>query len=285
MRQHLFGHNYPAIDLDQARVVVTGAGRGIGRATATLFAEHGARVTIADIDESAGASAASAIGVESFPLDVRSKDQWDKLIAELGRIDILVNNAGVMPSGAFLDESDAITRATMDVNVWGLINGMRAAVPGMIDRGRGHVVNICSLAGKIALPGLATYHASKFAAVGLTAATRAEFAEFGISVSAVLPTAVHTQLSAGFDLAGIPAVEPEDVAAATVRTCDTRAAETVVPWYLSNLSTAVNFLPEAGYAAAIRLLGGKNRILKPSDSATRDRYHERVGSIAGPETS
>ncbi|MEV0293434.1 SDR family oxidoreductase [Nocardia sp. NPDC050710] len=275
----ILGHGYPDIDLKDARVLITGAGRGIGRSTAELFAANGADIAIADVDIDAAEASAAAIGGRAFTLDVRARDQWDKVVADLGRIDILVNNAGVMPAGAFLEEPDAVGHATIDINVWGLIHGMRAVVPGMIERGRGHVVNVASLAGKIPIPGLAVYNASKFAAVGLSAATRLEFAEYGVSVSAVLPSAVRTRLSSGLALGkGMPTVDPEDVAAAIVQTLRTRKAEVAVPNYLGPIDVALAAAPERAVHLVRKLFDG-DRALHPADAATRARYEAQVRSI------
>ncbi|MFI2475770.1 SDR family oxidoreductase [Nocardia xishanensis] len=275
----ILGHGYPAIDIRDAKVLITGAGRGIGLSTAQIFADAGAEVAIADVDTAAAEAAAASIGARAFELDVRVRDQWDKAVAELGRVDILVNNAGVMPAGAFLDEPDAVGRATIDINVWGLIHGMRAVAPGMIARGRGHIVNVASLAGKIPIAGLAVYNASKFAAVGLSAATRLEFAEHGVSVSCVLPSAVRTRLSSGLTLGrGMPTVEPEDVAAAIVQTLQTRKAEVAVPNYLGPLDVALAAAPERAVQLVRKLFDG-NRALHPADADVRAKYEEQVRSI------
>ncbi|MEV0033783.1 SDR family oxidoreductase [Nocardia sp. NPDC050793] len=277
----ILGHGYPAIDVRDARVLITGAGRGIGLSTAQIFADAGAEVAIADVDTTAAEEAAASIGAHAFELDVRVREQWDKAVAELGRVDILVNNAGVMPAGAFLDEPDAVGRATIDINVWGLIHGMRAVGPGMIARGRGHIVNVASLAGKIPIPGLAVYNASKFAAVGLSAATRLEFAEHGVSVSCVLPSAVRTRLSSGLTLGrGMPTVDPEDVAAAIVQTLQTRKAEVAVPNYLGSLDVALAAAPERAVQLVRKLFDG-NRALHPADAGVRAKYEEQVRSITG----
>ncbi|SEP52780.1 SDR family NAD(P)-dependent oxidoreductase [Amycolatopsis saalfeldensis] len=120
-----------------------------------------------------------------------------------------VRRPGVMPLGDFLEEPDELGRTTFDVNVWGLVLGLRLVLPGMIARGRGHVVNVASMAGKIPLPGMAVYNASKFAAVGLTATVRREYASSGVSVSAVLPSAVRTGLASGVPLGrGLPTADP-----------------------------------------------------------------------------
>ncbi|WP_433757076.1 SDR family oxidoreductase [Nocardia sp. CA-135398] len=276
---NILGHGYPGIDLRGARVLITGAGRGIGQSTAELFAAEGADIAIADVDKVAAESAAAAIGARAYELDVRARDQWDKVVAEFGTVDVLVNNAGVMPAGAFLDEPDAVGRATIDINVWGLIHGMRAVVPGMIERRRGHVVNVASLAGKIPVAGLAVYNASKFAAVGLSAATRLEFAPQGVSVSCVMPSAVRTRLSSGLTLGrGMPTVDPEDVAAAILQTCETRKAEVAVPNYLGPIDIALAAAPERAVRLVRRLLDG-NRALHPADSETRAEYEQQVRSI------
>ncbi|WP_062982772.1 SDR family oxidoreductase [Nocardia anaemiae] len=276
---NILGHGYPDIDLKGARVLITGAGRGIGQSTAELFAAEGADIAIADVDKVAAESAAAAIGARACELDVRARDQWDKVVADFGPVDVLVNNAGVMPAGAFLDEPDAVGRATIDINVWGLIHGMRAVVPGMIERRRGHVVNVASLAGKIPVAGLAVYNASKFAAVGLSAATRLEFAPHGVSVSCVMPSAVRTRLSSGLALGkGMPTVEPEEVAAAILQTCETRKAEVAVPNYLGPIDIALAAAPERVVRLVRRLLDG-NRALHPADSVTRAEYEQQVRSI------
>lgn len=273
---------YPEISLRGAVVLVTGAGRGIGRATAQAMAAGGARVAVADLDRAAADAVAAEIGsaARAYTLDVRTRASWDAcvaaVVADLGPIDVLVGNAGVMPVAPFLDEPDEIGEATLDVNVWGLIHGMRAVAPAMIERGRGHIVNVASLAGKIAIPGLAVYNASKFAAVGLSSAARLEFAEHGVSVSTVLPSAVRTTLTSGLPLGkGLPTVDPEDIAAAVVRTCRTRRAETPVPGYLAALDLGLAAAPESLIRLVRRVVGG-DRAVTSVDSAARADYDERV---------
>ncbi|MGW1343788.1 SDR family NAD(P)-dependent oxidoreductase [Kribbella sp. NPDC002412] len=232
---------------------------------------------------SAGPAAVAGRIYGPWFLDVTSRDSFvsfvDNVIADSGRIDILVNNAGVMPLGRFLDEPDELSRTTLDVNVWGLIHGMRLVLPGMIARGNGHVVNIASMAGKIPFPGMAVYNASKYAAVGLTAAVRRELHGTGVTASAVLPSAVRTSLSSGVRLGGLlPTVDPEDVAAAVLRTCRTRQAELTVPRWLGGWKVLDGLLPSP-LTAWGRRVAGDDRGLTVDDAA-RSAYADRIASFS-----
>ncbi|MFE1593912.1 SDR family oxidoreductase [Nocardia sp. NPDC058705] len=273
--------SYPRIDLEGATIAITGAARGIGLATAKAFIEAGAYVALGDLDEALAVQAAADLGEHAMghALDVTDKTSYatflDATAQWRGPLDVLVNNAGVMPNGPFLDQSDRIDQLTMDVNVYGVIHGMRLALPGMVERGYGHVVNIASLAGKFPLKGLAVYNASKFAVVGLTAATRLEMDATGVSVSAVLPSAVRTELSSGIDYGILPAVDPEDIAAAVVRTVKTRAAETAVPGYVGALANAVGLVPES-VMRAVRKAAHDDAAITRVDDDVRRVYLDRI---------
>jgi NADP-dependent 3-hydroxy acid dehydrogenase YdfG len=275
---------YPRIDLDGAVVLVTGGGRGIGRATGAAFAARGAVVCLADLDLPVAQEAADEIGAHAFGLDVTSRPSFERCVAEVserfGPVDVLVNNAGVMPLGGFLDEADSLSATTLDVNVWGLINGMRVVLPAMIDRGSGHVVNVGSMAGKMPVPGMAVYNASKFAALGLSLALREEFAATGVSVTAVLPSAVRTGLVAGVPLGrGMPTVDPEQVARAIVASVRTRRAEITVPGYLRLFDLVNAVLPEPLFRLGRRLLDDA-RALTSLDQDARHEYAQRVADQA-----
>ncbi|MGW4832459.1 SDR family oxidoreductase [Amycolatopsis japonica] len=269
---------YPDLDLARAHVAITGAGQGIGRATAERMAALGARVSIGDLDLEAAKRTAGDIGGTAHHLDVADPASFATFLGEAeqanGPLAVLVNNAGIMPNGGFLDLSDALNRATMEVNVFGVVHGMRLALPGMLERGRGHIVNVASLAGKFPVKGLAIYNASKFAVVGLTAATRLEYAPHGVSVSAVLPSAVDTALASGLDMRPIPKVKPGRIADAVVDSVRTRAAEIAVPGYVGALATLANVTPEPALNAFRRLIRD-DRALRP-DSPERDGYRARL---------
>nr|WP_042191527.1 SDR family oxidoreductase [Kibdelosporangium sp. MJ126-NF4]CEL20135.1 putative oxidoreductase [Kibdelosporangium sp. MJ126-NF4]CTQ97360.1 putative oxidoreductase [Kibdelosporangium sp. MJ126-NF4] len=273
---------YPSIKLNDAVVLVTGGGRGIGAAAARLFAERGATVWLGDLDVDVAATTAREIGpsAHAHPLDVTERDSFrafaQAAIDQHDRIDVLVNNAGVMPIGDFIDEPDATSATTIDVNVWGLINGMRTVLPHMIGRTRGHVVNVASMAGKFPVPGLAVYNASKFAALGLSLAIREEYADTGVSVSAVLPSAVRTRLSSGIPLGhGMPTVDPDDVARAIVRSVSRRRAEIPVPGYLAGWDLLSAVTPEPVMRLARKALGDR-RGLTSVDAVTRDAYQRAI---------
>jgi NAD(P)-dependent dehydrogenase (short-subunit alcohol dehydrogenase family) len=273
---------YPALDLDGALVAITGAARGIGLATARAFIDRGAHVALGDLDADLATAAAADLGprASGHRLDVTDRSSVDRFLAEAegvhGRpLDVLVNNAGVMPNGPFLDQADAVDELTLNVNVYGIIHGMRSAAPGMIERGQGHIVNICSLAGKFPIKGLAVYNASKFAAVGLTAATRLELDHTGVSVSAVLPSAVKTELASGIDYGMLPAVEPEDIAAAVVHSVTTRRAEIAVPGYVGTAQVLSTLLPETvmrGFRAIVK----DDRAITAVDDRVRAKYLDRI---------
>lgn len=274
---------YPRIDLAGASVAITGGGRGIGRATAALFAARGARVAIGDLDAQAAIVAAKDIDGLGVALDVTDPASFQNFIVEAeaahGPIDVLVNNAGVMPNGDFLQLGLASDRMTMEVNLFGVIHGMRAVLPGMLERGSGHVVNVASLAGKFPVKGLAAYNASKFAVVGLTAATRLEYADSGVSISAVLPSAVDTALASGLDMRPIPKVKPEAIAAAVVDSVASRRAEVAVPGYVGVLADVAAVTPTPILDRFRRIIRDDRALA--ADSPEREAYREGLHQQEG----
>jgi cation diffusion facilitator CzcD-associated flavoprotein CzcO/NAD(P)-dependent dehydrogenase (short-subunit alcohol dehydrogenase family) len=269
------------IDLCGAVVAITGGARGIGLATAKRFVEAGARVCIGDLDLAAAREAAAEFGQpeHAYALDVSDPDSFARFVAtieaEVGPIDVLVNNAGVMPTGRFLDEADAVENAAMAVNHRGTSLGMKLVLPRMIGRGRGHVVNVASLAGKVRVAGLASYVASKHAAVGLSAAVREEIAGTGVTLSTVMPGAVRTRLSEGIPLQGILAIDPDDVARVVVESCRTRASEIVVPGFLAAYPVIEALVPESLIRLARRAIRA-DRVLTHTDVDVRADYEAAV---------
>lgn len=268
--------------VDGAVVIITGGARGIGAKTAQLFSAKGATVWIGDIDaDIADTTAAALPNCRSAHLDVTERSSWERFTAQVlagsGRIDILINNAGVMPLGAFDTEPEATTDLTLDVNVRGVINGMRAVIPTMIGQGGGHVVNIASMAGMIPIPGMVTYNASKFAALGASLAARREYAGTGVTVSAVLPSAVRTELASGVQLGGVlPTSDPDDVARAVLKTVRTRAARTSVPGWVAPGWALVDLLVPEIVQRVVRHWVDDRRTLTGVDPAGRAAYLQRI---------
>ena len=274
----------PEPSVSGARVLITGGARGIGAATAEMFARRGARVWIGDVDEDECLRTAERLGVRGAHLDVTSMASWrgvvQRMTAEDGAPDILVNNAGVMPLGALESETEQIRDLILDVNVRGVLNGMQAVIGGMVERGRGHIINVASMAGMIPIPGMVTYNASKFAALGASLAARQEYAGTGVAVSAVLPSAVRTELTSGARLGGgMPTVEPQDVAAAILDVVSSRAARRSVPRWVAPAWDARTFVPELLQNAARKLIDDR-RALTSIDIAARGAYLDRISRQA-----
>lgn len=262
------------------RVLITGGARGIGAATAELFASRGARVWIGDVDADICAQTAARLGVRSATLDVTDAGSWEAVLARIaaedGPLDILVNNAGVMPLGPLVDERNDVRDLILDVNVRGVLNGMSAVLAGMADRGYGHVINVASMAGMIPIPGMVTYNASKFAALGASLAARQEYLGTGVSVSAILPSAVRTELTSGAPLGGgMPTVDPQDVAAAILEVVGSKVARRSVPRWVAPAWDARSFVPERLQNIARRLVDDR-RALTSLDTAVRGAYIDRV---------
>lgn len=274
--------------LSDLSVIVTGGARGIGRATVDRFARQGARVALGDLDAGLAAQVAGEYDdrVAAAHLDVTSPESWTAFLAEvahLGPFDVLVNNAGIMPLGPVLKESAAVARTILDVNVHGVINGVKAVAPGMADRGRGHIVNVASAVGRVAVPHGATYSASKFAVVGFSEAIRQELAPDGIDVTVVLPTVVQTELAAGVPAArGITPVTAEDVAEVIEAAVRRPKPELWVPRWTQALSKSSLALPRFVQDAMTRATRA-GEVLSSADPAARAAYEERARRAA--ETS
>jgi NAD(P)-dependent dehydrogenase (short-subunit alcohol dehydrogenase family) len=185
-------------------VVITGAGSGIGRATALAFAKQGAWVHLVDIhrgrvEEVAAEARRVGPPARAHVVDVRDAAAMHQLAHDVyarhRRVDVLVNNAGVGHSALVQETSLDDWRWVLDVNLWGVIHGIHAFVPRLIDQGGdAHIVNTASIAGLVGVPSMAPYCASKFAVVGLSEALGAELAPHGIKVTAICPGVIATDI-------------------------------------------------------------------------------------------
>jgi short-subunit dehydrogenase len=271
-------------------IAITGAARGIGYATAKALLARGARVVIGDRDvavlESAVAGLSSLGQVSGHPLDVTDKESFatflDKARSDgAGHIDVLINNAGVMPVGPFLGQSEQAVRSAIEVNLYGVLTGCRLVLPEMVKRRSGHIVNIASMAGMVAVPGQVVYAGTKFAVVGLSTAMADEFAPQGVEVTVILPTFTNTELIAGTKATGAQKpVQPEEIAAAIVKALDKPKTHVSVPAPLRFVGAVTSMLGPRGRRWLSKQMGN-DRVFLDFDTRARQDYETRAQSATG----
>jgi NAD(P)-dependent dehydrogenase (short-subunit alcohol dehydrogenase family) len=266
-------------------VAITGGARGIGRATAAALIAQGARVGIGDIDAPLAERTAAELGAGTIglPLDVTDRDSFatflDEVERQLGPLDVLVNNAGIMPIGPFIDETDACAQRLLDINIHGVIIGSKLAIERFTPRGRGHIVQLASIAGKGGFPGVATYCATKHAVVGLTESLRAELRGTGIELHQVLPIGVNTELYSGVAAArGLKTPEPEHVASTIVELLQTGKFELYVPRVVGMLTRLQSVLPRRVTDAIVRLTKA-DQLMLAADHGARAAYDARMDQM------
>ncbi len=247
--------------------VVTGAARGLGLEIARVLARRGLTVHLTDLDGAAAAAAAAEIGAGAFasPLDVRDADACRAVARateeRAGSLAVWVNNAGVLFSGPAWTHDDAQRRLMLDVNALGTINGTLAALEPMRAAGRGHVVNVISLAGVVAAPGQAAYSASKHAAIAYSLSTLSDLrlaGERGIDISCLCPDGIWTPML--HDKLADPAaaasfigtlLQPADVAARVGTLLDRPRPVTTMPAQRGAVARVGDLFPRL----ALRLIG------------------------------
>jgi NADP-dependent 3-hydroxy acid dehydrogenase YdfG len=282
-----------SVDMDNIRgktIVITGAARGIGHATAKALLARGARVIIGDRDvdvlESAVVGLSSLGSVSGHPLDVTDRESFaaflDKARADGGgHIDVLINNAGVMPVGSFLEQSAQAIRSSIEVNFYGVLTGCQLVLPEMVKRRGGHIINIASLAGMVAVPGQIVYAGTKFAVVGLSTGMADEFAPHGVKVTAVLPTFTNTELISGTSpSAAQKPVEPAEIAAAIVKVLDKPKTQVSVPGWGRLFALAAMLLSDRRRRWLNKKMGNDTVFLQ-LDTKVRQSYEDRAQSATG----
>lgn len=189
------------------RIFITGGASGLGRAIALRYAREGWRVAIGDVDDALAEQATieiarSAGDAVQFHCDVRKEDDLRAVAAALterwGGVDVVVNNAGVAQAGAIEDVPVEDWQWILDINVLGVVRGCRVFTPMFVKQGRGHFVNIASMAGLLDVPMMSSYNASKAAVVSLSETLQHELGDRGIGVTVVCPsffkTNIHTSM-------------------------------------------------------------------------------------------
>lgn len=245
------------------RILVTGCGSGIGRDLAGVLLGAGHQVLATDLDEAALAEAARGWPSERLEcrrLDVTDPLAWEAAVAaarqRFGGLDVLVNVAGVLVPGWAHEISDAAVDLHLDVNVKGVVHGVRAVVPAMIARGQGHIVNVASLAALAPVSGLALYSASKYAVRGYSLSVALELGRHGIAVTVVCPDAVQTPMldlqrkvdAAAMTFSGPRVLTVREVSEAIERSLDERPLELLLPASRGWLAKLADLLPSSGRA-------------------------------------
>ena len=213
-------------------VLVTGATGGIGQAIARAFAARGAEVIVSGRRQQALEPLAEQLGARVLACDLASRQDLARLIAEAGAVDVLVANAALPATGHITELSQAQLDTMLEVNLRAPIALARGLIPGMVERGRGHLVFISSLSGKVASPVSSLYNATKFGLRGFSLAVREDLRGTGVSASVILPGFIsdagmfadsQTKLPTG-----VGTKTPEEVAAAVIRAVERDRAEVAV---------------------------------------------------------
>lgn len=273
-------------NLRGSTAVVTGGSRGIGPYIARALAGEGMHIALAARDAAllgAVRDEIEALGVKAIavPANVQSAEDRARLLeqatSELGPVDVLVNNAGVEPTRAFVDLDDETIADTIATNLTSSLQLMRLVLPAMLERKRGQVVNIASMAGKIPIPFDSIYSSTKFALIGASHAVRTELRGTGVGVSVVCPgfvedAGMYADAVADAGVAA-PAIagtsRPEQVAAAVVRAVQNNVAEVIVtPVTGRPLALAAQVVPGIGQTM-MRLTGVEGVFKKMAESRTR----------------
>ena len=204
---------------DNKIALVTGAGSGIGRATALALARQGCRMVLCDIDpEGLEGTRVLVDDIHAcllcLTVDVGDREAMEvfarQVLGEYGAVDILVNNAGVASGGPLKETTPDDWEWSLRVNLWGVIYGCQLFIPAMIDRGQGgHVINIASVSGLMAGGDMSVYSTGKFGVVGLSQSLRRELHPEGIGVSTICPGLVSTNILHGARIKGVEGTDVE----------------------------------------------------------------------------
>jgi all-trans-retinol dehydrogenase (NAD+) len=254
-------------DLRDKVVLITGAARGMGKLDALAFAREDSRVVITDIDgdeleRTADEIKEKGFDIHDYTLDISDHDACfelaKKVEEDVGPVDVLVNNAGIIVNETVLEMSESAFRRTTEVNYLGQVWMIQAFVPSMLERGSGHVVNMCSIAGKVSVPLIGAYAATKFAFIGLTDSIRQELKGSGVDFTIVNPAYIATGMFEGAKVSFITRwQDPQKVTDAIIKAVKRNRAEIGVPSFPVHLSGFARGLGLPKFTdACLGLLGG-----------------------------
>jgi short-subunit dehydrogenase len=258
------------VELYNKVVLITGASSGIGALTAQLLAERGAIPVLTARSRNKMLELSSSIRSEHavYEMDVTSEEQVNQVVSEVlkryGKIDVLLNNAGFGEFIPFAEASLEHFQEMMDVNYMGTVRCAHAVLPSMLKTGQGHIVNVASIAGKLATAKSTGYSATKHAVLGLTSALRQELRGSGVMVSAVNPGPIDTPFFDRADPQGTYVsnvrwfmMSPDKVARAIVSVIERRMPELDLPWTASAGVRIMQLFPRLGEALFGRLMNKK----------------------------
>jgi short-subunit dehydrogenase len=264
-------------------IAISGAARGIGRCTAETLVGAGARVAIGDLDAALAEQTAAEIGhgTLGLALDVTSRASYEAFLDavedQLGPIDVLINNAGIMHVSPFLEESDQIADLQLDVNCRGVLHGMKSVLPRFLSRGRGHLINIASITGKVGTISVATYSGTKHFVVGVSETVHEELRGTGVDISYVCPGPVRTEMTTGIpDGRFVRFLLPQEVADAVIATVRKPRVDVYVPRSLRSAAASQHLLPRRGrdlMSKAVKADAGLR-----TDQAARKAYEDRAAA-------
>lgn len=251
--------------MSRGGALVTGAGQGLGREVALRLGGLGYTVHVTDVDPALAASVAAEVGNGAFAsaYDVRdpgaARDLAGRTVREAGSLELWVNNAGVLLTGPMWEQPHEQRQLMVDVNVLGTVHGMAAALGVMTAAGRGHVVNIVSLAGLSAVPGLAVYSGTKHAVMGLSVSTMLDLRIAGlrdVTVSCICPDGMWTPMlydklddpTASMSFSGV-LLQPGDVADVVARVVRRPRPVTAVPGWRGAMARGFGLSPRLSLLA------------------------------------
>lgn len=242
------------------QVLVTGATGGIGHAIARAFAGRGASLILTGRRAEVLEPLAEEVGGRALACDLSQREDVDRLVAQAAAVDVLVANAALPASGALTDLTQAQIDRMLEVNLRAPVTIARALAPGMMQRRRGHMVFVSSLAGKGASPASSIYSATKFGLRGFALGIREDLRPYGVGVSVVLPGFIRDAgmfADAGIELPrGVGTRSPDDVAAAVIRAIERNRAEVeVAPMGLRLGASFASIAPELASTVSRRFGG------------------------------
>ncbi|HWD63635.1 MAG TPA: SDR family NAD(P)-dependent oxidoreductase [Solirubrobacteraceae bacterium] len=244
-------------------VLVTGASGGIGQAIARAFAARGAQVILSARRQDVLDSLAAQLGARAMACDLASREDVQRLLDSVGPVDVLIANAGLPATGHITDLSQTQLDVMLEVNLRAPIALARGLIPGMVERGRGHLVFVSSLSGKVASPVSSLYNATKFGLRGFSLAIREDLRGTGVGVSSILPgfisgAGMFADSQAQLPL-GVGTKTPDDVASACVKAVERNRAEiAVAPVGLRVGAGFASVLPSV--AANVTRLTGQDKV-------------------------